>query len=95
MNRKERRERNVHFQLTEMSVENETFIFNEQKRTQITKRSFKMNVNERRERNIHLKLTEMNVRTKRSFKKNGCPTLPFTSQYHRAKVDFFGPEPKF
>jgi hypothetical protein len=34
-----------------------------------------MNGNERRERNVLLKRTEMNVRTKRSFEKNGCPTL--------------------
>jgi hypothetical protein len=39
------------------------------------KRSFVLNVNERRERIVLLKRTEKNVRTKRSFEKNGCPTL--------------------
>ena len=42
--KKERRERNVHFQWTEMNVENETFIFNERKWTQ--------------ERNVLLKRTD-------------------------------------
>ena len=54
---------------------NETFIFNERKWTQWTKRSFSLNGNERRECNVHFQWTEMNARTKRSFKMNGCPTL--------------------